>query len=157
MDIPRSMSSGVTGLMVATLGGSDARGGPATKRSMRGPDPDFVRYRSLDVCADCPRKPKGTSERFQQIRRWKHDDVRDAMQRRLDRMPKAMTIRRRTARNPQAEHKFGSIKTSRGATHCPTRTLPNVKTAMSLQGSAYNLKPMMALIGVRPLVQAMAA
>jgi hypothetical protein len=83
--------------------------------------------------------------------------VRDAMQRRLDRMPKAMTIRRRTARNPQAEHSFRSIKASMGATHCLTRTLPDVKTAMSLQVSAHNLKPMMGLFGVRPLMRAMAA
>jgi transposase len=124
----------------------------AKKRSTRGPDPDFVRYRNLDVCGACPLKPRCTSERFQQIRRWKHDDVLDAMQRRLDRMPKAMTIRRRTA-----EHPFGSIKAWMGATHFLTRTLPNVKTEMSLQVLAYNLKRMLTLFGVRPLIQAMAA
>jgi transposase len=124
----------------------------AKKRSTRGPDPDFVRYRNLDVCGACPLKPRCTSERFQQIRRWKHDDVLDAMQRRLDRMPKAMTIRRRTA-----EHPFGSIKAWMGATHFLTRTLPNVKTEMSLQVLAYNLKRMLTLFGVRPLIHAMAA
>jgi transposase len=124
----------------------------AKKRSTRGPDPDFVRYRNLEACGACPLKPRCTAERFQQIRRWKHDDVLDAMQRRLERMPKAMTIRRRTA-----EHPFGTIKAWMGATHFLTRTLPKVKTEMSLQVLAYNLKRMMALFGVAPLIEAMAA
>lgn len=124
----------------------------AKKRSTRGPDPDFVRYRNLDVCGDCPLKPRCTSERFQQIRRWKHEDVLDAMQRRLDRMPKAMTIRRRTA-----EHPLETIKAWMGATHFLTRTLPNVKTEMSLQVLAYNLKRVIALFGVSPLMRAIAA
>jgi transposase len=124
----------------------------AKKRSTRGPDPDFVRYRNLEACGACPLKPRCTAQRFQQIRRWKHDDVLDAMQRRLERMPKAMTIRRRTA-----EHPFGTIKAWMGATHFLTRTLPKVKTEMSLQVLAYNLKRMMALFGVGPLIVAMAA
>lgn len=124
----------------------------AKKRSTRGPDPDFVRYRNLEACSACPLKPRCTAERFQQIRRWKHDDVLDAMQRRLGRMPKAMTIRRRTV-----EHPFGTIKAWMGATHFLTRTLPKVKTEMSLQVLAYNLKRMMALFGVGPLIEAMAA
>ena len=124
----------------------------AKKRSTRGPDPDFVRYRNLEACGACPLKPRCTAERFQQIRRWKHDDVLDAMQRRLERMPKAMTIRRRTV-----EHPFGTIKAWMGATHFLTKTLKNVKTEMSLQVLAYNLKRMMALLGVGPLIKAMAA
>jgi transposase len=124
----------------------------AKKRSTRGPDPDFVRYRNLEACGACPLKPRCTAERFQQIRRWKHDDVLDAMQRRLERMPKAMTIRRRTA-----EHPFGTIKAWMGATHFLTRTLAKVKTEMSLQVLAYNLKRMIALFGVGPLIEAMAA
>ena len=124
----------------------------AKKRSTRGPDPDFVRYRNLEACGACPLKPRCTSERFQQIRRWKHDDVLDAMQLRLERMPKAMTIRRRTA-----EHPFGTIKAWMGATHFLTRTLRKVRTEMSLQILAYNLKRMIALFGVQPLIKAMTA
>jgi hypothetical protein len=63
-----------------------------------------------------------------------------------------MTIRRRTV-----EHPFGTIKAWMGATHFLTRTLPNVKTEMSLQVLAYNLKRMMALLGVGPLIEAIAA
>ncbi len=43
-----------------------------------------------------------------------------------------------------------------GATHFLTGALPKVKTDMSLNALAYNLKRMMALFGVRPLIRAMA-
>jgi len=124
----------------------------AKKRSTRGADPDFVRYRNLDACGACPLKSRCTSERFQQIRRWKHDDVLDAMQQRLDRMPDAMKIRRRTV-----EHPFGTIKAWMGATHFLTRTLAKVKTEMSLNVLAYNLKRMISILGVEPLIKAMVA
>jgi transposase len=124
----------------------------AKKRSTRGPDPDYVRYRNLDACGACDLKSRCTQERFQQIRRWKHDDVLDTMQQRLEQMPKAMTVRRRTV-----EHPFGTIKAWMGATHFLTRTLPKVKTEMSLQVLAYNLKRMIAIFGVGPLIRTMAA
>ena len=44
-----------------------------------------------------------------------------------------------------------------GATHFLTRTLRKVRTEKSLQVLAYNLKRMMALLGVGPLIEAMAA
>ena len=124
----------------------------AAVRSTRGPDPDLVRYRNLAACGACPLKPRCTPDKFKQIKRWKHDDVLDAMQARLERMPNAMTIRRRTA-----EHPFGTIKAWMGATHFLTKTLAKVRTEMSLNVLAYNLKRIIAMIGVGPLIQAMAA
>jgi hypothetical protein len=124
----------------------------AAVRSTRGPDPDFVRYRNLAACGACPLKPRCTSDKFKQIRRWKHDDVLDAMQARLERMQNAMTIRRRTA-----EHPFGTIKAWMGATHFLTKTLAKVRTEMSLNVLAYNMKRMMAIFGVGPLIRAIAA
>ena len=120
--------------------------------SRRGPDPDYVRYRNRDACGGCALKSRCTQEPVQQIRRWKHEDVLDTVQRRLEHMPKAMTVRRRTA-----EHPFGTIKAWMGSTHFLTRTLPKVKTEMSLQVLAYNLKRMMKVIGIGPLIRAMAA
>ena len=74
------------------------------------------------------------------------------MQARFERMPDAMAIRRRTV-----EHPFGTIKAWMGATHFLTRTLPKVRAEMSLNVLAYNLKRMIAIFGVRPLIRAMAA
>ncbi|WP_373006527.1 IS1182 family transposase [Hyphomonas sp.] len=123
----------------------------AAVRSTRGPDPELVRCRNLDACGACPQKLRCTPYRFKQIKRWKHDGVLDAMQVRLERMPDAMKIRRRTV-----EHPFGTIKSWMGATHFLTKTLTNVKTETSLQVLAYNLKRMIAIFGVGPLIRAIA-
>lgn len=125
---------------------------PGKVNTNRGQDPEVVHYRNLTACRGCSLKPRCTSEKHKRLKRRKREDALDAMQRRLDRMPKAMTIRRRTA-----EHPFGTIKAWMGATHFLTRTLPNVKAEMSLHVLAYNLKRMMALFGVRPMIRAMAA
>jgi len=74
------------------------------------------------------------------------------MQERLDRAPTTMRIRRQTA-----EHPFGTIKAWMGATHFRLRTLEKVRTEMSLHVLAYNLKRMIAILGVQPLIQAMRA
>ena len=67
-------------------------------------------------------------------------------------MPDAMTIRRQTV-----EHTFGTLKASIGATHFLTKTLKNVRTEMSLQVLAYNMKRMINMFGVKPLLRAIAA
>ncbi len=74
------------------------------------------------------------------------------MQKRLDQMPSAMRLRRQTA-----EHPFATIKAWMGATHFLTRTLKRVGTEMSLQVLAYNMKRVIAILGVRPLMEAIRA
>jgi hypothetical protein len=69
----------------------------------------------------------------------------------LDRMPEAMIIRRQTV-----DHCFGTLKAWMGGTHFLTKTLEKVKTEMSLQVLAYNMKRMINIFGVRPLMQAIA-
>jgi hypothetical protein len=68
-----------------------------------------------------------------------------------DDLPEAMIIRRQTV-----EHPFGTLKAWMGGTHFLTRTLEKVKTEMSLQVLAYNMKRMINLFGVKPLMQAIA-
>jgi hypothetical protein len=86
------------------------------------------------------------------VKRWEHEDVLDKMQARLDRMPNAMGVRRQTV-----EHPFGTLKAWMGSTHFLTRTLPKVQTEMSLHVLAYNMKRMINILGVRPLMEAIAA
>ena len=74
------------------------------------------------------------------------------MQQRLDRAPDTMRIRRQTV-----EHQFGTLKAWMGATHFLTKTLPRVSTEMSLHVLAYNLKRLIAILGVEPLVAAIRA
>jgi len=72
------------------------------------------------------------------------------MQRRLDRNPEAMTIRRSTV-----EHVFGTLEDWMGSTHFLTRTLGRVSTEMSLQVLAYNLKRVVNILGVARMMKAM--
>ncbi|HXQ15718.1 MAG TPA: IS1182 family transposase [Caulobacteraceae bacterium] len=110
------------------------------------------RYWDRASCAACALKPRCTTSVERRITRWEHEAVIDAMQERLDRKPKAMRIRRATV-----EHAFGTLKAWMGATHFKTRTLDKVRTEMSLHVLAYNLKRMIALLGVGPLIKAMQA
>ena len=103
-------------------------------------------------CQACALKPSCTTGKERRVRRWEHEAVIDAMQERLDRKPDAMRIRRATV-----EHPFGTLKAWMGATHFKTKTLKRVRTEMSLLVLAYNLKRLIQLVGVRPLIMAMQA
>ncbi|CAA2142438.1 hypothetical protein HYPP_03461 [Hyphomicrobium sp. ghe19] len=83
------------------------------------------------------------------MNRWKHEGVIEAMQKRLD-AGNAMTVRRRTV-----EHTFGTIKAWMDYTHFLTRGLERVKAEMSLCVLAYNIKRMISILGVHPLITAM--
>lgn len=110
------------------------------------------RYWNLASCSACALKSKCTTGKNRRITRWEHEAVIDAMQERLDRAPNSMRIRRATV-----EHPFGTLKAWMGATHFKTKTLEKVSTEMSLHVLAYNLKRVMAILGVQPLMQAMRA
>ena len=86
---------------------------------------------------------------YRRISRWEHEAVLDRMQARLDRMPRAGRLRRQTV-----EHAFGTLKSWMGATHFLTKTLPKVRTELSLHVLAYNLKRMIQMFGVQPLIAA---
>ena len=110
---------------------------------------DFDFYRHLSACFTCPLRSRCTPTKLRRIKRWEHEDVLDRMQDRLDRMPEAMDVRRQTV-----EHPFGTLKAWMGATHFLTRTLDKVRTEMSLHVLAYNLKRMITIFGVEPLMAA---
>src|SRR5271170_709784 len=110
---------------------------------------DFDFYRHLSACFTCPLRSRCTPTKLRRIKRWENEDVLDKMQDRLDRMPEAMGVRRQTV-----EHPFGTLKAWMGATHFLTRTLDKVRTEMSLHVLAYNLKRMIAIFGVGPLMAA---
>jgi transposase len=110
---------------------------------------DIDHYRHLTACFTCPFKPRCTPDKLRRIKRWENEDVLDRMQARLDRMPEAMGVRRQTV-----EHPFGTLKAWMGATHFLTRTLDKVRTEMSLHVLAYNLKRMITIFGVGPLMAA---
>lgn len=101
-------------------------------------------------CKQCALRSQCTNEPFRRVRRWEHENVIDAMQRRLDQQPEMMGIRRQTV-----EHPFGTLKHWMGSTHFLTKTLPRVSTEMSLHVLAYNLKRLMSILGIREAVAAL--
>jgi len=104
------------------------------------------------VCPQCPMKPQCTTSKYRRIARWEHEQILDVVQDRLDGAPEAMRLRRRTV-----EHVFGTLKAWMGSSHFLTRTLPRVRTEMSLQVLAYNLKRAIKILGAGPLIAAMRA
>ncbi len=70
----------------------------------------------------------------------------------LEEDPGKMRLRAQTV-----EHPFGTLKFWMGATHFLTRTLERVRTEMSLNVLAYNMKRVINLLGVAPLMQAIRA
>lgn len=63
-----------------------------------------------------------------------------------------MGIRRQTV-----EHPFGTLKAWMGSTNLLTRTLETVRTEISLDVLAYNMKRMIKIFGVAPLMVAIRA
>ena len=74
------------------------------------------------------------------------------MQNRLDCDPDIMRVRRQTV-----EHPYGTLKAWMGSTHFQMKRLKHVSTEMSLHVLAYNLKRVMNILGVKPLIQAIQA
>ena len=113
---------------------------------------DMDEYRHLTACFTCELKPRCTPDKLKRFRRWQHEGVLDQMQARLDRMPDAMGIRRQTV-----EHPFGTLKAWMGSTHFLTKSVEKVRTEMSLHVLAYNMKRMIQMFGVSPLIEAIRA
>jgi hypothetical protein len=111
----------------------------------------LYRYWS-SACPKCPIKARCTPSDYRRITRWEHEAVLKAMQDRLERQPDAMSLRRQTV-----EHPFGTLKAWMGSTHFLTKRLPRVSTEMSLHVLAYNLKRVIHIMGIVPLMQAMTA
>ena len=111
-----------------------------------------VRRYWTNACQSCSVKARCTTGQQRRITRWEHEHLVDEMRDRMSRDPSLMALRRSTA-----EHPFGTIKAWMGATHFRMRRLKNVRTEMALHVLAYNIKRMIALIGVRPFLAAIPA
>ncbi len=109
------------------------------------------RYWTND-CQHCAIKHRCTTGKERRITRWEREDVLDAVQQRLDEHPEKMRQRRETV-----EHPFGTIKYWMGYTHFQMKTLSRVGTEMALHVLAYNLKRVMNILGIGPLIAAMRA
>ena len=105
-----------------------------------------------NACRTCALKSQCTITVIRRIKRWEHEHVIEAVQKRLDENPQAMRMRRETV-----EHPFGTIKARMGATHFLMKTLPRVASEMALHVLAYNLTRVMNIMGVQLLLAAIRA
>ncbi|QXI65808.1 hypothetical protein CP157_03600 (plasmid) [Paracoccus marcusii] len=101
-------------------------------------------------CGTCLMKSRCTTGKERRITRWAHEHLVEAARARLIGPTEPMTIRRGTV-----EHPFGTIKAWMGTSHFLTQRLRNVKTEIALNVLAYNIKRMVALIGVQGLMSAL--
>jgi len=104
------------------------------------------------ACPGCSIRSQCTPSDYRRITRWEHEHVLEKLQTQLDRTPQASKLRRRTV-----EHAFGTLKSWMGSTHFLTKTLPKVRTEMSLHVLAYNMKRAISILGTQPLIEFMKA
>ena len=99
-------------------------------------------------CEACDFKAQCTTGKQRRITRWEHEELLETVQMRLACKPELMKTRRATV-----EHPFGTIKSWMGSTHFQMRELENVSTEMSLHVLAYNMKRVMQIVGIKPLLE----
>lgn len=107
-------------------------------------------YASSLTCRDCELKAQCTVGVNRRMRRWEHEGVLENTEQQLQSNPDAMTVRASTV-----EHPFGTIKLWTGSRHFLMKTLHNVRTEMSLNVLAYNLRRLISIFGVSGLIKAM--
>ena len=132
------------------------------RNQYRCPAGDILKYRFTSVekektlhtyvcpsCMSCAIREKCTTGRARRIKRWEHEDIIDAMEVELEKEPNKMGIRRQTV-----EHPYGTLKHWMGSTHFLTKRFKGVRAEMSLHVLAYNIKRVMKIIGIKPLMEA---
>ncbi|MEQ1868103.1 MAG: IS1182 family transposase [Micropepsaceae bacterium] len=104
------------------------------------------------ACPDCPIKTKCTIGSERRVKRWEHEHVIEAMQKRMKEIGDPMGLRRQVV-----EHPFGTIKSWMGATHFLCKGFAAVSTEMALHVLAYNIRRVIAILGPSKLREAFAA
>lgn len=127
-------------------------GDALTYRYTREEDGLLVKRYWTNECQHCPVKSRCTTGTERRVTRWEYEHLVDEMRDRLRSSDDPMTLRRSTV-----EHPFGTIKAWMGTTHFLMRRLRNVRTEMALNVLAYNIKRMVALVGIKGLMAAIPA
>jgi hypothetical protein len=97
-----------------------------------------------DACGTCALKEHCTPSKQRRVARWENEEVLDRVQARLD-------------QRPDDRAPFGTIKAWMGATHFRMKTLRKVVTETALHVLAYNIKRVIAILGVPILIEAIRA
>ena len=122
-----------------------------TYRMTREESGRVMRTYFTNACETCLLKSDCTTGKERRVKRWEREHLLERVQERLDRTPGAMQVRRETI-----EHTFGTFKAWMGATHFKMKTLKHVATEMALHVLAYNIKRVIAIVGIEKLLEAIA-
>jgi transposase len=109
-----------------------------------------IRYYSTSACRACPLKPTCTrNKENRRSTRWVHEDLLEEMQQRVTANPEKVRLRKSIV-----EHPFGTSKRCMDQGYFLTRGLERVRAEMRLTVLAYNLKRVITIMGVKPLIAA---
>jgi transposase len=110
-----------------------------------------IRYYATTACrtcalkARCPRNKEG-----RRIPRWVHEHLLEKMQKRVEANPALMKKRKQIV-----EHPFGTIKYWHDQAYFLMKGLEKVRAEFSLSTLAYNLRRVMTILGVAPMLRAL--
>jgi transposase len=111
-----------------------------------------VDYRHPGACRACALRPRCTANKARRVSRLENEAVLDRVDARLAVRPEIMDQRRELV-----EHPFGSIKQWMNQGAFLTRGLEKVRAEFSLTALAYNLRRVLTILGVGPLLAAVQA
>ena len=111
-----------------------------------------IDYANKAACRDCPLRPRCTDAGYRAVSRLEHEDALDRMAARLKARPGILDRRRETV-----EHPFGTIKQWMNQGAFLTRGLEKVRAEFSLTALVYNLRRALNIIGIGPMMAAVAA
>jgi transposase len=107
-----------------------------------------TRYYATNACGSCPIKTRCTENKGgRRITRWADEQLLEAMAERVRAHPEIMKVRKELI-----EHIFGTMKRSMDQGYFLLRTRKKVAAEMSLTVLAYNLKRVIAILGVKGLM-----
>jgi transposase len=104
-------------------------------------------YSNASACRQCLHRDKCTDADYRRIDRWENEAVVEEIAKRVAANPQI--IRRRSA---LVEHPFGTIKFWMNQRAFLTRGLERVRTEWRLSALAYNIKRVINIVGVGPLL-----
>jgi len=111
-----------------------------------------IRSYSTAACSTCALKPQCTrNKESRRITRWEDEAVLERMEQRVSEHPEIMRKRKMLA-----EHPFGTIKRWRDQSYFLMRGKDKVSAEASLTVLAYNITRVINILGVTPLVRALA-
>jgi transposase len=112
-----------------------------------------IRYYATSECSRCLKRSVCTQKKSggRRITRLAEEWVLDDMERRIRLHPEKLKRRKEIA-----EHPFGTMKRTMNQGYFLTRGLEKVKAEMSLTVTAYNMKRVLNILGVKRMVQALA-